>query len=171
MARRAAAVRGRSGPSRTNWSRLVTAGFQTVPAATKVLLATFVLDNDGISETVRRTRGQVAVGSDQGAAYESQVGALGIMKVNDVALTAGAASIPGPVTEAADDGWFVWQPVTSSGDNGGGGISDTSVLYQFDSKAMRTVEQGFGLAVMFENGSATDGLRLVFALSLLSSRA
>jgi len=164
-------MRGRRGPSRTNWARLVSAGFTTVAANTKVLLATFVLDNDGISETIRRTRGQIFVGSDQGATFESQVGALGIMKVNDVALAAGAASIPGPVTEAPDDGWFMWQPTTSQGDNGTGGLSNTGVMYQFDSKAMRTIEQGFGLAVMFENGSATDGLRLNFALSILTSRA
>ena len=130
-----------------------------------------VLDNVGISETVRRTRGQIFVASDQGAAIEDQLGALGLMKVNDVALAAGAASIPGPVTDASDDGWFVWRPFTQIGERAAGGTSALGILYEFDSKAMRTIEEGFGVAVMLENASPTHGITVSFAVSLLSSRA
>ena len=172
MARRPVqATQRRRGPSRTNWGRTVNPIQVTVAAATKVFLSGFALDNPGISETVRRTRGQIFVRSDQGAASEDQVGAFGMMKINDVALAAGAASIPGPATEASDDGWFVWQPITQMGAAATVGAGRLGILYTFDSKAMRTIEEGFGIAIMFENAHATHGLVITWAVSLLSSRA
>ncbi len=77
--------------------------------STKILLGVFVLSNVGIGETVRRTIGNIWVVSDQAAADEVQVGAFGCIVVTDLAAAAGAASIPGPFTDANDDGWFVWQ--------------------------------------------------------------
>ena len=171
MARNQRAPFRRSGPSRTNWSRLVTPSLTNIAAGTKFFLISFILDNPGISETVRRTRGQIYVRSDQAGSAEDQVGALGIMKVNDVALAAGAASIPGPSTEASDDGWFVWRPFSQMGADTATGAGRAGLLYEFDSKAMRTVEEGFGLAVMVENASATHGITVVAAISLLTSRA
>ncbi len=153
----------------TDWSRFNQTAAVNVAAGTKVLLATFALGNPGISETVRRTRGMIAVSSEQAAAIEEQAGAFGLMKVNDIALAAGAASIPGPVTDGSDDAWFVWVPfaqrsIASSGQT-------ISFVYEFDSKAMRTVEEGFGLAVMVENAHATHAFAIQIGMSLLSSRA
>ena len=36
---------------------------------------------------------------------------MGWAVVSDVARIAGAASIPGPITEAASEFWFVWQGI------------------------------------------------------------
>ncbi len=168
--RRTAVARGGRGGTRrgaTDWARIVATGYTTVPAATKILLVSFALSNPGISETVRRTRGMISVRSDA-AVLESQLGALGFVRVNDLAIAAGAASIPGPVTDASDDGWFVWEPFGQHL-NGGGGMP-VSVQYPFDSRAMRTVDEGFGLAVMIENAHPTEGLEVALSLSLLSSR-
>ena len=137
-----------------------------VPAATKVLLVVVALSNPGINETIRRTRGLVSIASDQTAAPEDQNGAFGAMVINDLAVAAGAASIPGPVTDANDDGWFLWVPFVRSFPAVNG---IESREYQFDSKAMRRVEEGFAIAFMVENASATDGFNIACGISLLSS--
>ncbi len=170
MARRALASRSRGfqRPQRqpTNWARLVSTVGIVVAANTKILSTTIVLSNPGIGETVRRTRGVIAIASDQGAVVEDQLGAFGMVVVSDLALAAGAASIPGPGTDASDDGWFVWRPFVGRGDSSNNRVAFN---FEFDSKAMRRVEEGFGIAIMVENTSAATGLVISFAVSLLSS--
>ncbi len=160
---------GRARPA-TDWGRVILPSV-TVGAATKALLGSFALSNPGIGETVRRTRGRFHVVSDQGSVTEVQNGALGFIVVNDLALAAGAASIPGPVTDAADDGWFVWEgfsQVTQLTVGVANAAGTMSLLYEFDSKAMRKVADGFSIAIMFE--SLSQGLELGAAVSLLGSR-
>jgi len=149
-----------------SWSRDIAAGFFTIPAATKVLLTTVVLSNPGIGETVRRTRGRALVQSDQGAAQEGQLLALGLIVVSDLALAAGAASIPGPAIDASDDGWFLWEPLLNR-------MSISTVSeprhVEFDSKGMRKIQEGFGIAVMVENSSPTFGAIVGCGISILTS--
>jgi len=173
-ARRSAAlaIRGRQ-KAGTNWSRTVNATLVTVAAGTKVLLTTFSLDNPGIMETVRRTRGRFMLSADT-AATEPRLGAFGLVVVNDVAKALGVTGIPGPVTDADDDDWFVWEPFGVMAATLEGASSTTSMgpnIFEFDSKAMRKVADGRGIAVMVENASGTTGLKFWFALSILGSRA
>ena len=151
----------------TTWTRVVTTTVFTVAPLTKVLLGAIALSNPGIGETVRRTRGVMGVSSDQSGAYEEQFGAFGLIVVSDLALAAGAASIPGPGTDLGDDGWFVWQPICQA--SASAVASGGSTQYQFDSKAMRRVQEGFGIAMMVENVHPTFGLEFAFALSMLTS--
>ncbi len=160
---------GRYRPS-TNWSRSVSTADVAVPASTKVLIATLALDNPGIAETIRRTRGVFSISADQTGAVEDQIGAMGMMVVNDLAIAAGVASLPGPVTDANDDGWFVWVPYGSRGDANFAVSALVSVQYAFDSKAMRKVEEGFGIVLVAENASGVHGHTFWDAFSLLSSR-
>jgi len=172
VAARRAMRSGRNGgrrPGGTNWSRFVSTGLTTVAGGTKVLFVTFTLDNPGISETVRRTRGTLLVKSDQTGTAENQFGAFGMIQANEVALTAGAASIPGPVTNASDEGWFLWMPMLATQSTASNPAPQFTLIH-FDSKAMRTVDDGFGLALMVENAHATQGLQVAIAMSLLSSR-
>jgi len=143
------------------WSHL-TVLTTVVPEATKVLLGFFFLDT-AFEETVVRTRGTMTVITDQSSTQEEQIGALGFIRVTDRAIAAGAASIPGPITDGDDDGWFVWVPVSQiqlapPGNN---------PRYDIDSKAQRIVREGQQLAVMFENAGA-NGLRLTLNLRALS---
>ncbi len=126
-------------PSKTNWGRTVFS-LATVAASSKVLLGFFVLDNLGIAETVRRFRGRFLVISDQVANTEINTGALGMVVVSDLAVAAGAASIPGPFTDANDGGWFVWEPIVSlsRAANGAAGVMQTGGMIDYDSKAMPT---------------------------------
>jgi len=150
----------------------VSAAPTSVPVASKVLLTTFTLDNPGIAEVVRRTRGKFMATSDQGLVQEWHLGAFGVIPVTSVALAAGAASLPGPITNASDEGWLLWEPIvflTGLSDGSSGFGSQDS--QEFDSKAMRRVEDGYGLAVMVENASAAFVFEFAFGMSLLSSRS
>jgi len=157
----------------TNWVRTVEPTLVTVAAGAKVLIASFSLDNPGISETVRRSRGRFFVSADT-ANSEPRLGALGFIVINDVARTLGVTGIPGPVTDASDDDWFVWEPfglLTGYLEGAVGNTSIGTLNFEFDSKAMRRIADGRGIAVMVENASATTGLRFQCGLSILTSRS
>ena len=110
MARRTFVRRSGARPNRS-WAATTThTDFIAVPAASKVLISSFVVvDTFGIDLTVLRTVGRFAVASDQASAIETQTGAWGLIRVTDLAVAAGVASLPGPFTDAQDDGWFVHQ--------------------------------------------------------------
>ncbi len=152
----------------TSWSRTVSAATLTVAASTKAVFSTFTLNNPGIGETVRRTRGQLWISTDQAAAVEEQAGALGFVVVSDLAIAAGAASIPGPFTDGNDDGWFVWQSFFHSGTANSSGMNNGQV-FEFDSKAMRRVEEGFGISIMIENSHSMFGLKAMISIAMLTS--
>ena len=145
------------------WSTFVAPAAVTVPAASKVLLGFFFLAT-AFEETVVRVRGGIGVLSDAGA-LEQQIGAFGMIRATDRAVAAGAASIPGPVTDGDDDGWFVWQPWSQSRSIV---ESQVSVWYPIDSKAQRIVREGQQLAVMVENAYATHGMQVLPAIRALS---
>jgi len=166
-------ARGHRAP--TSWARAVPVTGTTIALSTKALVASVVLSNPGIGETVRRCRGTLRISSDQAAQFEEISGAMGAIVVNDVAFALGVTGIPGPVTEANDDGWFVWLPFqqVSVGTQGTSPAtvfsSHASLSYEWDSKAMRKVAEGFSVAFMVENASDTHGLDVELAFSILSS--
>ena len=168
-------VRARGGFRRTKraggtWSRLVLEPAIIGPS-TKVLIGTGVLSNAGIGETVRRTLGHIYIASDQNAVNENQWGAFGMIVANDLAIAAGAASIPGPDTDRDDDGWFVWQGFSQTLRFGSAvGFGDIGRVYPFDSRGMRRVEEGFGFALMAENADATHSYTIGVAMSLYGTR-
>ena len=90
------------------WAGLVSSVYTNIPAASRVLLGSFVPTNAGIDLTVLRTVGGISVVSDNASAGESQIGAFGMIMVTDWALAAGVASVPDPVSDVADD-WFIYQ--------------------------------------------------------------
>ena len=148
----------------TNWARVVNSGRATIATGAKVLLSSIALSNPGINEVIRRTRG---VWSIDLAATGPVSAALGFIVVTDLALATGAAAIPGPITEASDDGWFVWQPLLYES-IGAGGIPGQ--ILEFDSKAMRRVPEGYSVAVMAENISPVISLDVQIGFSVLASR-
>jgi len=162
-------TRSRNRPNRT-WSGFLTTTEIAVPAASKVLLASFVLSVEGIDEVVLRTRGILGVRTDQLAADELQLGAFGMIVVTDTALAAGVASLPGPGTESSDDGWFVWQPINAHFlfNNATGFDPNAEIQYDFDSKAKRIVEGGRSVAVIVENVHATHGFNATLVMRALT---
>ena len=118
----------------------------SLPAGSKVLVGFFFLAT-AFEETVVRVRGEISVLSDQAAVQEPQMGALGLIRVTDRAIAAGAASIPGPITDGDDDGWFVWHPWAQES----GPVKGDTFQRVIDSKAQRIVREGQQLAVMIES--------------------
>ncbi len=162
MAARRQAMRGRSSRPNGTWARaLVTA---TIGSGVKSLVTTFSLGNPGIDETIRRTRGRISVHSTFAPASGEAV--VGMMVATDVAIGQGVASLPGPLTERSDDLWFVWEPMLFAS----GAASDNIQVITFDSKAMRKVEEGSGIAVVFESASGGNTLIVSVAISLFATR-
>ncbi len=151
----------------TDWSGLVSSAYTTLPASSAVLAGTFVLSNPGIGETIIRTVGVLSVASDQTAALEPQFGSLGMVVVTDAAGAAGIASIPDPVTEEDDDGWFLFVPFLQQLE---GVTGPSSMLYSFDSRGKRRIEEGFQVAVVIANAAAV-GLKWALNFRVLAMRS
>ncbi len=168
--RRAVRRGGRGWRPATFWDGVVPTASSVVPANNKLLLASF-LPQDDLEVTVRRIRGRLMVGSDQVAASEDQLGALGAGIFSATAITAGVASLPDPVTDVGSD---VWQLYVHIGQNvqfltAAGIRPDFLWAYEFDSKAMRRIPEGYGIAFVVANASATHGMRVSMGMRLLSS--
>ena len=160
--------RSRTGPrpNRT-WADVLTSAFTVLPANSVVLHSVFVPSNPGIDETVLRTVGSVSIASDQTGASEEQIGAFGMALVTDSAVAIGVTAMPDPVSDAEDDGWFVYQAFAQQTALASTGIG--SVMYPIDSKAKRILEgKGMNIAVMLTNSHATQGLQFAINLRLLS---
>ncbi len=173
MARRVVRRRGTFGRSRRpggTWARLIVTPV-AIPVSSKVVLAFGTLSNPGIGETIRRSLGNIHIVSDQNAASERQSGAYGMIVINDLAAAAGAASIPGPVTDNDDDGWFVWQGFSQlMVIPASGGSALEGKVYPFDSRAMRRIEEGFQFAMMVENFSSVHVFEIGVTMSLYATR-
>ncbi len=87
--------------------------------------------------------------------------------MSDRAIAAGVASIPGPVTDANDDAWFMWQPFVAQGSSPT--TRQQGTIHDFDSKAMRKILDGFNVAFVVENASAAHVIEFLWAFSLLTS--
>ena len=168
-ARRAPSSRGlRAQRAPTTWSRTLSTdgAFVTLAASTSVIVTSLVLNNPGIGETVRRTRGWLQITSDQAAAQETQAGGFGALVVSDKALALGITAVPTPITEQDDDGWFMYLNFAQRNVDS---ALIQSVMYEFDSKAMRRVPEGFSVAFVLENANTGFGLDFAFGISALTS--
>ena len=112
--------------------------------------------------TVVRSRLLVAVTSDQLAASEIQVAALGIAVVSDQAEAIGVTAVPTPITDMSSDLWLMHQLLYNEFLFASGvGFQDGGMeQYAIDSKAMRKVNDGEDLIVVGEASSVGEGLRL-----------
>jgi len=152
----------------TFWGRSpADTGVTGLAAATAVLDSTAVSADPG--ETIVRVRGMISIRSDQLAASEDVVGAVGFAVASDQAVAVGVGSLPTPYTDQDSDLWFVHQFFTHSftfGDATGFGQPAMSV-FSFDSKAMRKFPLGTTLIVVVENGAAAQGLFYFLNYSVL----
>ena len=149
-------------PNRT-WNALTSTSFTTVGATSKVLIATAAASPEGVDLTILRTRGVFVASKVSPSADQLITGAMGIMIVTDLAAAAGAASIPGPATDASDDGWFVHEMILDNIEFGTAVGTQTHRGQRFDSKAKRVFQEGQTLVVMVENLSAVS---FSFAINL-----
>jgi len=123
-----------------------------------------------LPSTIIRTRGSIWVRSDQVAASRTPFGAVGFGIVSEQAGVAGVASLPTPITEEQSELWFVHQFwladfvfVTAAGFGGSEGMA----RYDFDSKAMRKIQEGERVVVVMENGASAGGIDYVLKFRML----
>ncbi len=116
--------------------------------------------------TIVRVRGLIHVCSDQTAAVEDPFGAFGIAVVSDQAVAAGVARLPSSIAEEFSDLWLVhqfvsttWLFLTSGAQSGN--------VFEFDSRAMRKVEDGMDVVSLFENANATHGIQYIVKYRML----
>ena len=109
--------------------------------------------------TIVRTRLQVSIISDQLAASEIQMGAVGAAIVSDQANAIGVTAVPTPITDMGSDLWFVHQILYNEFSFGDGtGFQEKGLeQYEIDSKAMRKVDIGQDVIVVAEPSAASAG--------------
>ncbi len=160
--------RGRTQRRPTGWSGFVASGAIVVPATTKVLLASLV-STAGRGETVRRMRGTFIVSAQEATSFH---GAIGAFVANNLAVTAGVASLLDPVTNVGDDAWFWYQSFHGQGNASPGSAGGASgQVYSIDSKAMRRVDDGFAIVLVVANATAASDFAVALSLRALSSEA
>ncbi len=119
-----------------------------------------ILDSTAIpapqGQTISRIRGHLAVRSDQNAAGEDTVGAVGVLVASDEAVAVGVGSLPTPYTDQDSDLWMMHQYFSHSFTFlSSVGFQDQSFsIWEFDSKAMRKMESGQTMCFIVENGAA-----------------
>ena len=141
-----------------------------VPALTKVLLQTFLVGFTS-GETIRRMRGTFVTVGTSGFYYH---GAVGAFIANDTAIVAGVGSLLDPVTDVGDDAWLWYHSFhggpSTAGEPGSAGQGGGQVV-EIDSKAMRRLDNGYTLAIVVANSSATQTFSIALLVRVLGSEA
>ncbi len=106
--------------------------------------------------TIVRTRGFWHVRSDQVAATEVYGCSLGKCVVSDQAVAIGVTAVPTPDTDMGSELWFVHESMYSEIFVGAAPsqIGDNGLSSQYDSRAMRKVEEGQDVITVMETGTA-----------------
>jgi len=118
--------------------------------------------------TVVRTRGVWNVQSDQEAANEFWTGSLGMAVVSEQAAAIGVTAVPTPETDRQSDLWFVYE--TGMGQflfDDATGSQEFSLAKDYDSKAMRKVEDGQDIVIVVENSGLGTGVSIAVSGRML----
>ncbi len=111
--------------------------------------------------TVVRTRGFIYCETDQTAAAERQAVNVGMAVVSDQASAIGVTAIPTPTTDSGSDLWWLYVSLMTS-QLAGAIDSQVGIGLEYDSKAMRKVEDGEDVVLVAESEAPalTQGLIL-----------
>ena len=115
--------------------------------------------------TIVRTHLEIAVRSDQAAAIERQITAVGLAVVSDEAVAVGVTAIPIPITNSNSNLWFLHKYVFADESS----LTDRTraqAHVSVDSKAMRKVEQGQDVVVMLETQGTGAVITTAFRMLL-----
>jgi len=111
--------------------------------------------------TIVRTRGIIAVESDQAATTEDYTGIYGECVVSEQAVAIGVTAVPTPVTDNASELWHVMQAFYGKfHDATTVGFTVQEWYNEFDSRAMRKVEDGQDLIGVGESSAVSSGFTL-----------
>ncbi len=169
MARRFTRTRGRLGAVRREslWIALDVVSTTLAGASAAVLIGSLNAAALALRPfTIVRTRGVFGCRSDQVITTEQYQAALGISVVTDQAIGVGITAVPTPQTDSVSDMFFVYEQFMGDFvDQSSVGFESNGLLsMQFDSKAMRRVNDDQDEAITMELSAASDGaiVRLFF---------
>ena len=89
--------------------------------------------------------------------------------VTDQAAGIGVTAIPTPIDDQASDNWFLWFPFAAGivfGDSTGFN-SNALTRFDFDSKAMRKVDDGDTAVVVLQNNSSAHAMEFYLSFRML----
>jgi len=145
----------------TNW--LGGSFLQTTLASTNAVALTSSLSAGALALrpfTVVRTRGVMLVTSDQTSVSEVYSVQMGFAVVSDQATAIGVTAVPTPDTDINSDAWFVYESVFGSFEvTSDIGRLLNGTLHNYDSKAMRKVDEGFDVVQVMECPSSSAIVR------------
>jgi len=122
--------------------------------------------------TIIRIRGVLTLNLDSAdAAGSGFEGAFGIAIADNVAIAAGAGSLPSPQTESEDEVWMYhdWFHLTATDATLLGSQNPASLMSKVDSKAMRKLPVGKSMYAILEVvESGTSVLRWYFDSRILA---
>ncbi len=156
----------------TNWIQTAapTQVTQTAGSNSSTLWTIALIDNSLLSATLVRIRGMAIVRHALGVEGEQAFG-VGIALCTDKEVDAGGASLPLPITDAANDRW-VWHWSGIVGTRGITGVSPTQSLAALalertvvDSKAMRKWDERQTLCCLIENLNLSGTTASIFGTS------
>ncbi len=163
--RRGFVTRGGRQVRETLWAPVAPTVFG-IGAGASVLAFTATAAEDALRPyTVVRTHLYLSLISDQLAATERQIVAIGMAVVSDQASAIGVTAVPTPITDLDSDAWYLHQFLINETsffsaigfENGG------NQTVEVDSKAMRKVEDGFDNILVAEVAGASFGLEVIIA--------
>ena len=141
----------------TTWIQSADQTFFNNATGAKTINQSFAMDGSVLAPdaTFVRVRGVLTIAPQTAAADLDFAGALGFGIVSDQAFGIGITAVPGPVTDASWDGWFVWMPFSYRLEVVGAPTDTLILLKDFiiDSKAMRKIHGNETLVVMTESVS------------------
>ena len=110
--------------------------------------------------TVVRTRGVLLTHSDQAAATEQQFLGFAMAVVSDQAVAIGVSAIPTPITDRGSDLFFLYEEQLEHLEilSAVGFMSNAGRFKEFDSKAMRKVNDDQDVVIVKETSSISNGL-------------
>jgi len=119
--------------------------------------------------TIVRTRGLIHLKSDQTAALEDFDASVGYAVVSDQAAAIGITAVPTPETDRGSDLFFVYESLAGSFIfvSGVGFHPIGGVWKDFDSKAMRRVDDDSDLALTIETSAISNGVTFTHGSRLL----
>ncbi len=118
--------------------------------------------------TVVRTRGSMMLASDQTSAIETYAASFGFCVVSDQASAIGVTAVPTPATDRGSDLWFVYESMAGRLQLATNvGFETAGRELQFDSKAMRKVEDGSDVVVVQETEAISNGVVLITSARML----
>ena len=116
--------------------------------------------------TITRTVGIAALAFDEDFILDQDIfAAWGGVVIQERARVAGVGSMPDPIANIGDDGWFWHQPVLEFIESVGTDRSNKS--YTIDSRAQRKVVDGDAIAFMLRLDASSDAVEQAMMVRIL----